>query len=363
MPNQIENGRLKSGWRLTGRVVSGVGQGAGFCELEWAKRQFMSSCGIDPFPGTLNILLDSPDDQAVWSELKNVPGQRISAIDSDSCDATLYPVRIGDSVPGAIVLPEVPGYAVNQVELIAALPLRQHFSLADGDEIGVAGQGPRRVNAVIFDVDGTLLNSLEGYRIAASRATEPFGYDVSYEAVRKALNLNRPFWDAIIPEGKPRDEATIVKLRNETMRHWPEVLAEFVDILPGLEGALATLRNAGVRFGIYTGSAGESLPPLRKAGLLEYFEVIVTRSDVQNHKPDPEGLLKCIDEMGLDPEYTAYIGDSPHDVQASLAAGIMSVGVLTGAGDSASLSEAGAHRVLEDIAGLPDLFDLGIGRD
>jgi phosphoglycolate phosphatase-like HAD superfamily hydrolase len=67
--------------------------------------------------------------------------------------------------------------------------------------------------------------------------------------------------------------------------------------------------------------------------------------------------------MDLDPEYTAYIGDSPHDVQASLAAGVMSVGVLTGAGDSASLSEAGAHRVLEDIAGLPDLFNLGIGRD
>ncbi len=324
----------------------------------------MSSCGIDPFPGTLNVLLDSPDDQAVWSELKNVPGQRINASDADSCDATLYPVRIGDSVPGAIVLPEVPGYAANQVELIAALPLRQHFSLADGDEIGVAGQGPRQIDAVIFDVDGTLLNSLEGYRIAASRATEPFGYDVSYEAVRKALNLNRPFWDAIIPEGKPRDKATIAKLRDETMRHWPEVLAEFVDILPGLEGCAGDFARRRRPFrNLYGFSGGVAARPLRKAGLLEYFEVIVTRSDVQNHKPDPEGLLKCIDEMDLDPEYTAYIGDSPHDVQASLAAGVMSVGVLTGAGDSASLSEAGAHRMLEDIAGLPDLFDLGIGRD
>ena len=350
-------------WRLTGRVVSGVGLGAGFCELDWAKRQFMSLCGIDPFPGTLNIVLDAPEDQAIWSELKNLPGERIRANDPSSCDAVIFPVRIGDSVPGAIVLPDVPDYAVNQMELIAALPLRQYFSLSDGDDICIAGQGPRQINAMIFDVDGTLLNSLEGYRIAASRATEPFGYDVSYETVRKALNLNRPFWDLIIPAGKPRDDATIAKLRAEMMRHWPEVMAEFVDILPGLEGALATLRDAGVRFGIYTGSAGESLPPLRQAGLLEYFEVIVTRGDVQNHKPHPEGLLKCIDEMDLDPEYTAYIGDSPHDVHASLAAGVMSVGVLTGAGDSASLSEAGAHRVLEDIAGLPDLFDLGILRD
>jgi HAD superfamily hydrolase (TIGR01549 family) len=147
-------------------------------------------------------------------------------------------------------------------------------------------------------------------------------------------------------------------LRDETMRHWPEVMAEFVNILPGLEEALAVMSNAGIRFGIYTGSAGESLPPLQKAGLLEQFEVVVTRSDVIRHKPDPEGLLKCIDEMGLDPDTTAYVGDSPHDVQASLAAGLMSVGVLTGAGDSASLSAAGAHRVLEDVAGLPGLFDL-----
>jgi phosphoglycolate phosphatase len=350
-------------WILRGRVVSGVGQGAGFCALEWARRQFISACGIDPFPGTLNIVPSSEVDQLAWTDLQRLPGYRIDAGDAASCDAALYPVRIGGSVPGAIVLPAVPGYAVDRVELIAAIPLREHFSLADGDEITIAGQGSREINAVIFDVDGTLLNSLEGYRIAASRATKPFGYEVSYETVREALNLNRPFWDLIIPEGKPRDEATIEKLRDETMRHWPDVMAEFVDVLPGLDEALAKMRNSGIRCGIYTGSAGESLPPLRDAGLLEHFEVVLTRSDVSKHKPDPEGLLMCIDEMGLDPETTAYVGDSPHDVQASLAAGVMSIGVLTGAGDSASLSAAGAHRVLEDIAGLPDLFDLTADRD
>jgi HAD superfamily hydrolase (TIGR01509 family) len=355
--------KLPKGWNLAGRVTSGVGQGAGFCELDWAKRQFMSSCGIDPFPGTLNIVPSSDADQTLWAQLKSLPGSRIRAGESGGCDAALYPVRIGQSIPGAVVLPEVADYAPDRIELIAALPLRQHFSLVDGDEISIAGQGIRELSAVIFDVDGTLLNSLEGYRIAASRATEPFGYEVTYETVREALNFNRPFWDLIIPEGQPRDAATIEHLRDETMRHWPEVMAEFVDVLPGVEDTLATLRDAGIRFGIYTGSAGESLPPLRNAGLLEYFEIIVTRSDVENHKPHPQGLLKCIDAMDLNPEHTAYVGDSPHDVQASLAAGVVSVGVLTGAGDSASLSAAGAHRVLEDAAGLPGLFEPGPTRD
>lgn len=344
---------------VLGRVVTGVGQGAGFCELDWAKQAFMSLCGIDPFPGTLNIVIDGAAGQAAWDAMKNRPGKRIRSDDPETCDALLFPVRISDSIPGAIVLPEVAGYAGDQIELIAAVSLREHLSLADGDTVRVTEQGPRQISAAIFDVDGTLLNSLEGYRIAASRATEPYGYEVTYETVRRALNLNEPFWHRVIPEGQPRDPATIEKLRDATMRHWPDVLAEFVTVLPGLEQALETLAAAGVRFGIYTGSAGESLPPLRDAGLLDYFEVVVTRSDVRQHKPHPEGLLSCLEQMGLEPHEIAYIGDSPHDVQASLAAGAMSVGVLTGAGDSASLSAAGAHRVLADIADLPELFDLG----
>jgi len=345
-------------WALSGRVVTGVGQGAAFTQLDWAKTQFMSSCGIDPFPGTLNLSVDRPQDQAVWREVIRAPGMRIAAGDAGSCDAWLYPVRICDALPGAIVLPEIMGYAENQIELISAVPVRECLSLSDGDRVNIACQRSRRIQAAIFDVDGTLLNSLEGYRVAASRATEPYGYEVTYESVRNALNLNQPFWDFVIPAGQPRDEAFVAKLRDATMRHWPDVLAEFVSVLPGLEGALEELRRAGIRLGIFTGSDGESFPPLREAGILDQFEVVVTGLDVQQRKPDPEGILKCIEQMGLNPVETAYIGDSALDVRASLAAGAMSIGVLTGAGDSASLSAAGAHRVLADIAGLPDLFDL-----
>ena len=351
--------RRNNEWVLNGRVVSGVGQGAGFTELEWAKTAFIAECGIDPFPGTLNLLVEEPEHRATWLDVKTGPGQRIDASDPASCDALLYPIRICDSLPGAIVLPEVSGYAEDQIEIIAALPLREHFSVADGDRIEIAGQIAPRIDAAIFDVDGTLLNSLEGYRIAASRATEPYGYEVTYESVQKSLNLNQPFWDFIIPKNQPRDEALIAKLRDETMRHWPDVMAEHVRALPGLEDALARLRNAGVRLGIFTGSEGESLPCLEKAGLLDMFEVIITRRDVEQFKPHPEGLLKCLNDMGVDPIHAAYIGDSRIDVQASLAAGVMSIAVLTGAGDSASLSAAGAHRVLAEIATLPDLFDLG----
>jgi phosphoglycolate phosphatase len=354
-------GSRNNEWVLSGRVATGVGQGAGFSQLDWAKRQFMSLCGIDPYPGTLNLVVDRSEDLAVWRTVKNSPARIVRSGDPDACDAGLYPIRIDNSVPAAIVLPAVPGYAEDRIEIIAAVSLRDHFDLADGNRVRIAAESTRQVRAAVFDVDGTLLNSLEGYRIAASRATEPYGYEVTYEAVQKSLNLNQPFWDFIIPKDQPRDEALITKLRDETMRHWPDVMAEHVHALPGLEATLDRLRGAGILLGIFTGSEGESLPSLERDGLLEYFEVVVTRRDVERFKPDPEGLLKCLDELGIDPADAAYVGDSRIDVQASLAAGVMSVAVLTGAGDSASLSAAGAHRVLPGIASLPDLFHLDRG--
>jgi HAD superfamily hydrolase (TIGR01549 family) len=348
-------------WELTGRVATGIGQGAGFSQLGWAKRQFMALCGIDPFPGTLNLSIDRPADLGVWRAVKSAPGQMVRSDDAQSCDAGLYPVRINDSVPGAIVLPDIQDYAEDRVELIAAVSLREQLSLADGDRVRIVGQSPHPVRAAIFDVDGTLLNSLEGYRIAATRATEPYGYEVTYESVQQSLNLNQPFWDFIIPKDQPRDEAFIAKLRAETMRHWPAVMAEHVRALPGLDDMLERLSDAGVRLGIFTGSEGESLPCLERAGLLERFEIVVTRRDVERFKPDPQGLIQCLNYLEVDPREAAYVGDSRIDIQAGLAAGVMSIAVLTGAGDSASLSAAGAHRVLADIGALPDLFDLEPG--
>ena len=137
---------------------------------------------------------------------------------------------------------------------------------------------------------------------------------------------------------------------------------------PLLVGSIA----AGVLLGPHTGGitisdpheiellrmARESLPSLESAGLLDRFEVVVTRLDVEKFKPDPAGLIECMDRMGVTPAETVYVGDSRIDVQASLAAGVMSIAVLCGAGDSASLSAAGAHRLVADIASLPDLFEL-----
>jgi phosphoglycolate phosphatase len=354
--NKLVSGKLS----LSGRVTSGIGQGAGFTRLAWVREKILEQCGIDPFPGTLNLSIETDTDLRAWRDLCAQGGRPLAAPNADHCDAMLYPVRIAGSiteaVTGAVVVPDIEGYPPERAEIVAAVDLRRHLTIADGDIVSLTTHERHSVKAIIFDVDGTLLNSLDGYRLAASRATQAHGYSVSLEHVRRALNTNQPFWDFILPPGAERDDDLIDELRAATMSHWPDALEEVVSVIPGSIDTLDSLRRAGIRLAIFTGSSGESFPPLRAAGILDRFEVIITGDDVDAGKPDPEGIRLCLDKLGLTPQDVAYVGDSCIDVTASHAAGVLTLSVLTGAGDSASLSAAGTHHVLTSVARLPELF-------
>jgi HAD superfamily hydrolase (TIGR01509 family) len=174
--------------------------------------------------------------------------------------------------------------------------------------------------------------------------------------VREALNSQGMFWDLVISDPALRSDELIATLRRETMRHWKAVLEEQVVVFPGLRETLEVLRGGGVRLAIYTGSRGESFAPLEKAGLLDFFEVILTRADVEQAKPHPEGILRCLEALNVAPAQAAYVGDSVPDMSAGLAAGVQAIGMLTGAADSAALSIAGAHRLAADYRSLLEIL-------
>jgi CTP-dependent riboflavin kinase len=142
-----------SGMKITGRVVTGSQQGAKFTRLEWAQRQFVQKLGIDPFPGTLNLILETPDDLQKWNNLRASPHIEIIPPNEEWCTAYCFPARIDNLCPGAIVYPDVRGYPANQIEIVAALPLRTSMSLVDGDTLTLQVNRPQRVGTVIFNVD------------------------------------------------------------------------------------------------------------------------------------------------------------------------------------------------------------------
>jgi HAD superfamily hydrolase (TIGR01509 family) len=250
----------------------------------------------------------------------------------------------------------VSGYPEAQVEIIAALSVRETFSLKDGDRLSLDVSQPLSVRAVIFDVDGTLVDSLEAYRVVAELAAAPHGVAVTREMVRQAMNNDVVFWDLLIPAERPDRGELIKQLMEEAIRRWPDALRAHGRLYPGLRGTLESLRSRGLRLGIVTGSRATVLQPLHEAGLMDFFDAVVTGKDVQRRKPDPEGLLKCAAALGIAPHEAAYVGDTPLDVQASRAAGMASVAVLSGAGNSALLSTAGPDWIVHSHIGLPEII-------
>lgn len=122
---------------LLGRLATGIGHGKHFTRLDWARAQFMDKLGIDPYPGTINVIVDDPDAMPVWVRLKRTDGIRIDNPNTGphDCDARCYPVLIDGRIDGAIVFPEVEGYPPAQVEIIAEVGVRDALGIEDGDPV------------------------------------------------------------------------------------------------------------------------------------------------------------------------------------------------------------------------------------
>jgi beta-phosphoglucomutase-like phosphatase (HAD superfamily) len=95
---------------------------------------------------------------------------------------------------------------------------------------------------------------------------------------------------------------------------------------------------------------------LHQTRLLQHFDPVITAAHVSQRKPHPEGLLMCLNALGVRPEEAAYVGDSVQDIQAARSAGMTAIGVLSGTADSALLASAGPHRVLPDHSSLPGVL-------
>jgi CTP-dependent riboflavin kinase len=117
---------------LSGRVVTGLGQGASFTQLPWARKGFTERVGVDPYPGTLNLRLEKPEHLAAWRALREEPGIPIPPPSQDFCSAKCFRVMVEDKIAGAIVYPLVPGYPEDTLEIIAPVHLKSSLGVEDG---------------------------------------------------------------------------------------------------------------------------------------------------------------------------------------------------------------------------------------
>lgn len=203
------------------------------------------------------------------------------------------------------------------------------------------------LKAVLFDFDGTIVDTTELIHESMRRATdEVLGRTPSREVLLANVGQPLPRQMELLDSERAEELLESYRFYNEELHE--ALIGEF----PNVETSLARLRDAGLRLAVVTSKrrfslemALDSFPALRDA-----VDAFVTMEDTTEHKPHPAPLLKGLKLLGdVPPERAAYVGDSPFDVAAAHAAGTLSVAVSWGVFDEEALREAEPDRLFEDL--------------
>jgi len=192
---------------------------------------------------------------------------------------------------------------------------------------------PFRPRLVVFDLDGTLIDSIGDIAVSANQTlVEAYG-----ESARLSRDVVRGFVGhgarllierCLGAAGKP--EADIGRVFERFLAIYGSRLTETTRLYPGMSEALDRLESSS-RLAVLTNKPGAmSRTIVKDLGLAGRFMAVIGGDDLTTKKPDPEGLLKIAAEAGVGPEETALVGDSAVDVRTARNAGAISIGVLWG---------------------------------
>ena len=210
--------------------------------------------------------------------------------------------------------------------------------------------------AVIFDLDGTLLNTLDDLAASTNAALRQFGYpERTVEEVRRFVgNGVRLLMVRALPQGEatPRFEEILAYFRQHYAAHCREATAPY----PGIPALLARLRERGVRVAVVSNKFDAAVKDLCHAYFGGEVEVAVGESPAVAKKPAPDAVLAAMRELGVSPADTVYVGDSEVDVETARRAGVPCISVLWGFRDRAELVAHGATHFAPDTAALAALL-------
>jgi HAD superfamily hydrolase (TIGR01509 family) len=208
------------------------------------------------------------------------------------------------------------------------------------------------LKGMIFDIDGTLVDTNAAHVEAWRRAFAKQGYEVPTKR--------------IIPEiGKGGDQLVPSVLGDKVEKRHGDVLRqvqkhEFLAIaatqrfrvFPGTEEIFPALRTRGIRTALATSSDDKHLDATlasAEVDLRRLADLVVTKSEGERSKPAPDLVVDAVEKLGLPPPQCAMVGDTIYDGQACIRAGVVFLGVLSGGAPESALREAGAREVWQDV--------------
>ncbi|MEO8156145.1 MAG: phosphoglycolate phosphatase [Rhizobacter sp.] len=205
------------------------------------------------------------------------------------------------------------------------------------------------IRAVLFDLDGTLIDSapdLAGagndMRIARGLAPLP------YEQFRPMVGAGARGMVGVALQASPTD-ADFVELRDEFLKRYEQRMTQLTRVFDAVRPVLAALQSKGTLWGIVTNKAERFTEPLVRAlGLHSHAAVVISGDTTPHAKPHPAPLLEAARRMQIEPQHCVYVGDDLRDVQAGRAAGMGTVAAAWGyLGTGEPISAWGADHVIE----------------
>ena len=218
------------------------------------------------------------------------------------------------------------------------------------------------VPAFLFDLDGTLIDSVYQHVIAWHAALGAIGIELSVWRIHRRIGMSGGlFVQALLREtGRALSADEIGELQRAHAVEYLKI-ADSVTALPGSRDLLGTLTEAGVKWAIATSGRAETARPALDLLGLPADTPMVTRDLVRHAKPDPDLFLAAAALLDADPLHAMVVGDSVWDLLAARRAGALGVGLQSGGYGREELERAGAYRVYADPADMLSRVDeLGV---
>ena len=212
------------------------------------------------------------------------------------------------------------------------------------------------LRAVIFDVDGTLVDSVDLHAHAWVEAIRHFGYHADFDEVRAQIGKGG---DQLIPIFVPQKDLARVEEELDHFRH--ELFArKYMPKVRGfrrVRGLFQHLHADGLRIALASSAKGDELEHYKRAAEIEDLVDVETSSDdADRSKPHPDIFQAVLDKLGLQPDEAVVVGDSPWDAKAAVRAGLPVIGVLCGGFAEQDLRRAGCMEIYRDPEDLQRRF-------
>jgi HAD superfamily hydrolase (TIGR01509 family) len=208
-------------------------------------------------------------------------------------------------------------------------------------------------NVFVFDLDGTLVDSVYQHVLAWQEAMEDAGIELSVWRIHRRMGMSGGlFVGALLRElGRPVEAELVARLQQAHAQAYRRRAGQ-VRLLPGARELLAHLTRAGVPWAVATSGLRTAAEPALRLLEVPAGVPVVTRDQVERAKPDPDLFLAAAERLGADVADAVVVGDSVWDLLAARRARALGIGLLSGGYGREELERAGAYRVYDDPADL-----------